>query len=224
MHQYKKFACILLLFVFAFSMAGCEQSQSSTADAGKDKKIEETAKEKENKKEAEPETKTETGAEQPDAAKEQASADSNVTQEPDDQQKTAAQPASGNQPAASAQPAPAPPSKPQAAVHTPQPQPADTVTISIIGPKDRGTILGATKVEIKEGDTVFSVLMKAGKKVEYSGSGSTVYVEGIDNIYEGDYGGTSGWTYKLNGTMTPKSAGAVKVKDGDQIVWEYVGG
>jgi len=110
-------------------------------------------------------------------------------------------------------------------VKTIAPKPAETVTLSIKGPKDQGTILSAAKVDLKEGDTVLKVLLNgAGKKgidVDYSGSGATAYVKGIDNVYEFDYGTKSGWTCQKNGVTLPKSAGTITVKAGDRIDWIY---
>jgi hypothetical protein len=100
-----------------------------------------------------------------------------------------------------------------------------TVSIMIIGPKDVGVILPKTKVTLSEGDTVLDVLLKVAKKknllVEHSGSGAMAYLEGIDNIYEFDYGPKSGWEFKLNDAKISKSSGIVKVKKDDQIKWVY---
>lgn len=120
-----------------------------------------------------------------------------------------------------AKPAPKPAAKPAPAA------PAATATISIKGPKDAGMILGATSVELKDGDTVLDILLKAtGKKifVDYEGSGATAYVAGIDNYYEFDYGPNSGWTCKKNGATIDRSAGVVKVAKGDRIEWIYIEG
>jgi hypothetical protein len=101
-----------------------------------------------------------------------------------------------------------------------------TISITITGPKDFGVILPTTKVEFSEGDTVLDLLLKAAKKknilVEHRGSGAMAYIEGIDNIYEFDYGPKSGWNYKLNGTTFSKSSGIVKVKKDDVIEWVYL--
>lgn len=106
-----------------------------------------------------------------------------------------------------------------------KPAPAASASISINGPKDAGVILAAANVEIKDGDTVLDVLLKAaGKKgidVDYSGSGPTAYVAGIDNYYEFDYGSRSGWICKKNGKTLEKGAGVVKVSNGDRIEWVY---
>ncbi|WP_059173649.1 DUF4430 domain-containing protein [Bacillus sp. FJAT-27445] len=107
----------------------------------------------------------------------------------------------------------------------PKPTPAATASILIKGPDEAGMILGATAVEIKEGDTVIDLLLRAaGKKgidVDYSGSGPTAYVAGIDNYYEFDFGPRSGWICKMNGLSLEKGAGIVKVSKGDRIEWVY---
>ncbi|MCM3726905.1 DUF4430 domain-containing protein [Neobacillus cucumis] len=115
---------------------------------------------------------------------------------------------------------------------TPAPKPAATapkpvaaVTISITGPKDRGTILSASKIIIEDGYTIFDVVKQAAKAkgivVDSTGSGATAYIEGIDNIYEFDYGAKSGWVFKHNGASITKSIGVIKVKAGDQIACYY---
>lgn len=113
-------------------------------------------------------------------------------------------------------------SKPAAAASTGQSS-LKTVKITIIGPKDKGTLLSGKSVKINAGDTVLDVLLKAAgtNNVDYSGGGASAYVRGIDNIYEFDYGQTSGWTYTQNGVMIQKSCGAVKVTAGDRIKWIY---
>jgi len=100
-----------------------------------------------------------------------------------------------------------------------------SVTISIVGHKDIGVILEATEVEIEEGETVIDVLKKAASQnnipVSVRGRKSTAYVEGINNLFEFDYGVKSGWIYRVNGSIYSKSAGAYTVKAGDVIEWLY---
>ncbi len=88
-----------------------------------------------------------------------------------------------------------------------------------------GVILGSTKIEIESGDSVFDVLVKATKKrgihMEYSGSSSSAYIEGISNLYEFDCGSESGWMYSVNGVYPNSSIGGYKVKDGDNIKFNY---
>lgn len=105
--------------------------------------------------------------------------------------------------------------------------PAQTVTFSIVGPKDKGIILPATKISVKDGDTILQVLLHATSshspklQVDYTGSGAMAYVQGIDNIYEFDYGAKSGWLFKQNGVSLTKSVGATKIKAGDRIECYY---
>ena len=97
--------------------------------------------------------------------------------------------------------------------------------VSIRGSKSVGTILEATEAAWNEGDTAFSVLKNItraqGIPMEFSGSGASVYVEGIANLYEFDEGATSGWVYRVNGTLVSKSAGACVLHPGDRIEWIY---
>lgn len=88
-----------------------------------------------------------------------------------------------------------------------------------------GVILGTKTVEIKEGDTVFEVLQKVVRDnnihMEYTGSGSTIYIEGIHNLYEFDGGPDSGWMYSVNGWYPNYGAGVYKLKANDVIKWNY---
>ena len=108
---------------------------------------------------------------------------------------------------------------------TPVQKPISTVTISIVGPKDHRNILAAVKVSFQDGDTIYDILLQAAKKhgiqVDSRGSGATAYVEGIDNIYEFDYGVKSGWIFKQNGSSLTRSVGVMKVKAGDSIQCLY---
>jgi len=104
-------------------------------------------------------------------------------------------------------------------------QPAQTVTISIVADEETGTVLAPTVVEIKKDDTVLEVLKKITRKnkiqMEYRGAKGAAYIEGIDNIYEFDFGAKSGWMYRVNGEFPNKGAGSYKVKEGDVIEWLY---
>lgn len=111
----------------------------------------------------------------------------------------------------------------------PQPEPApqaQTVTLSVQGSKTTGMILPACTLTLQEGDTAFSVLSRTlrEKKIqmESSGSGESVYVKGIANLYEFDEGPQSGWSYRVNGQMPSKSAGAYVLAPGDRVEWIYI--
>ena len=111
----------------------------------------------------------------------------------------------------------------------PQPEPApqaQTVTLSVQGSEATGMILPACTLTLQEGDTAFSVLSRTlrEKKIqmEFSGSGESVYVKGIANLYEFDEGPQSGWSYRVNGQMPSKSAGAYVLAPGDRVEWIYI--
>ncbi|MED1557107.1 DUF4430 domain-containing protein [Bacillus paramycoides] len=107
----------------------------------------------------------------------------------------------------------------------PKPEPklepqAKQVTISVKG--HEGYLLGAKKVDVQEGDTVYSVLQSTGLEVDAMGSKDGIYVKGINDLYEKDITATSGWKYRVNGAFPNYSAGVVKVKPGDTIEWVFV--
>ena len=57
--------------------------------------------------------------------------------------------------------------------------------------------------------------------MEYTGSGSNIYIEGINNLYEFDGGRNSGWMYSVNGWYPNYGCGTYKVKENDVIKWNY---
>lgn len=95
-------------------------------------------------------------------------------------------------------------------------------------PKD-GIILKRTGFALQKGDTVFDILERAAKKnklqLDYSGadegSYKTVYVKGINHLYELSCGELSGWMFTVNGRIMDNGASAVSLKDGDEIEWVY---
>lgn len=91
----------------------------------------------------------------------------------------------------------------------------------------KGIILPSTKVEFYEGESVFSVTHRVLKKnkihFEFTDNPmySSVYVEGISNIYEFDCGDLSGWMYCVNGEFPNYGCSGYKVKPRDRIEWKY---
>ncbi len=104
-------------------------------------------------------------------------------------------------------------------------KPKQTVTVSVVGDSEKGTILSATKVEMSDGNTVLDVTLKILKQrgipISVTGSGASAYVEGIGNLFEFDRGPLSGWTVKRNGTTLDRSSGTTKVSNGDSVQWIY---
>ena len=102
-----------------------------------------------------------------------------------------------------------------------------TVTISINCDEvsDDGKILEVAKYQIESGDTVYDILLEATKDnkihLDTGGENDTVYVKGLNNIYEFDFGEASGWKYSVNGKEPSESSGQYKLSPDDNIVWFY---
>lgn len=87
-------------------------------------------------------------------------------------------------------------------------------------------IIPPTEYVLLEDDTVFTVLERvlAYKRIpfDYSGiSEADVYIRGINNIYEAEYGEMSGWMYTVNGEFPDTGCGSYVPEDGDRIEWIY---
>lgn len=91
--------------------------------------------------------------------------------------------------------------------------------------RNKADILNNYKVPFKKGDTVYTALKNAckNKKIqfEYSGGGDSIYINGIDYLYEFDCGDLSGWEYSVNGKFPNVGCNAYKLKNGDEIRWLY---
>ncbi|MBQ9179351.1 MAG: DUF4430 domain-containing protein, partial [Firmicutes bacterium] len=89
-----------------------------------------------------------------------------------------------------------------------------------------GYILRGVDIEIKDGDTVYDVLKKAGKEYNFiinvEQTQFDAYIAGIAGLDEKICGEESGWKYKVNGSYPGRSCAKVKVSDGDKVVWVYV--
>ena len=93
-----------------------------------------------------------------------------------------------------------------------------------------GVILKTTTYELlSEEDTVWDVLQRATKEhkiqIEYQGANeniyNSVYVEGINHLYEFSAGPLSGWMYKVNGVYPNYGCSQYTLQDGDVIEWHY---
>ena len=88
-----------------------------------------------------------------------------------------------------------------------------------------GIVMPAEKYVLREGDTAFDLLEKATRcekiPLDYQGSEdniyNTVYVRGINNIYEFSCGPSSGWTYTVNGESPDKGCSQYVLHDGDSV-------
>lgn len=95
------------------------------------------------------------------------------------------------------------------------------VTVKVAGVNGANMYEGQSIIE--EGDTAYSVLVKAiGKhNIVSRPYKEGVYVVSINGLSERDYGDESGWMYRVNGVFPEVFAGEVDLKDGDTLEWLY---
>ena len=92
---------------------------------------------------------------------------------------------------------------------------------------ENGVIFFSGAAEIEEGDSVFDLLVREMKNakihMEFSGSKSfgTIYIKGINNLYEFDCGELSGWEYRVNGMFPGGGCSFYKPDPGDFIEIVY---
>ena len=90
-----------------------------------------------------------------------------------------------------------------------------------------GIIMSTRTVTFTEGETVFNILQRetraAGIHMEYTSNPmfNSVYIAGINNLYEFDCGELSGWMYRVNGWFPNYGCSAYTLKQGDVIEWLY---
>lgn len=87
------------------------------------------------------------------------------------------------------------------------------------------SVMAQDYIEFEEGMSAYDALKiladNYDMSVKASGIGQAVYVKGINGLNEFDYGGRSGWKYKVNGSYPSVGAGSYVLKDGDQVEWIY---
>ncbi len=104
-----------------------------------------------------------------------------------------------------------------------------TISINCDSVKDKGKshipkngiILEETEIEIQNGDSVYDVLVEVCKENNILFSANMGYIEGINNVYEMDFGKSSGWIYFVNGESPSVGSESYELSDGDEIEWHY---
>ncbi len=86
---------------------------------------------------------------------------------------------------------------------------------------ENGIILEETEVEIQNGDTVYDILAEVCKENGILFSANMGYIEGINNLFEMDFGKSSGWIYFVNGEAPSVGCNSFELADGDKIEWHY---
>ena len=93
-------------------------------------------------------------------------------------------------------------------------------------PED-GIIFSSRTVEFSEGESVFDVLLREMQRARIHMEFANVpfanfkYIKGINNIYEGDSGELSGWSYSVNGLFPHYSLSNYLLKPGDVVEIVY---
>ena len=93
-------------------------------------------------------------------------------------------------------------------------------------PED-GIIYSEREIEFQPNESVFDVLHRemknSGIHMEFTETPmyNSIYIKGINNLYEFDCGDLSGWVYRVNGEMGNIGCSQYIVKQGDHIEWLY---
>jgi hypothetical protein len=92
---------------------------------------------------------------------------------------------------------------------------------------NKGYVVSETSVELKNGDTAWSVLKRIleTRGINYSAIWNedygSIYVQSISGDGEFDHGSGSGWMYNVNGTYPNVGASESTLQDGDSVQWRY---
>jgi len=90
-----------------------------------------------------------------------------------------------------------------------------------------GVIFFSSEVVFYEGENVFNILQRemkrAGIHMEFVNTPmyNTVYIKGIQNLYQFDCGELSGWLYSVNGRFPGYGASQYILQAGDVVEWAY---
>ncbi|GAF08828.1 DUF4430 domain-containing protein [Paenibacillus pini] len=90
---------------------------------------------------------------------------------------------------------------------------------------NKGYVVANTKVELRSGDTVWTLLRRVldSKGISYSwnNKSGTPYLESIAGDGEFDHGSGSGWMYSVNGSYPGYGASQYVLTNGDEVQWRY---
>lgn len=90
-----------------------------------------------------------------------------------------------------------------------------------------GVILPTFRAVLRKGDTVYDIFSRVTRYSKivtdcvYTVNYSSVYVKGINHLYEFSCGELSGWMYKVNGVFPGYGCSKYVLKGGDVIEWVY---
>ncbi len=93
---------------------------------------------------------------------------------------------------------------------------------------DNGIILSKENIKFNDGESAFNVLRRELKRekihMEFVDTPmyNSVYIEGINNIYEFDCGSESGWSYSVNDSIPNYGISQYILENGDKIKIFYI--
>ncbi|MCL1858547.1 MAG: DUF4430 domain-containing protein [Oscillospiraceae bacterium] len=77
------------------------------------------------------------------------------------------------------------------------------------------------KKDISVADLSKDMCRELNIPIVFAGMGSLVYVQGINGLFEFDYGAESGWLYAVNGEFQGIGCGDYVLKNRDYVEWYY---
>ena len=94
---------------------------------------------------------------------------------------------------------------------------------------ENGMILEETEYVLRPDDTVFDILQRTVQHnrihMEFQGADenvfNSVYIQGINHLYEFSCGPLSGWMYMVNGEFPDYGVSRYELNDGDEVVFKY---
>lgn len=90
-------------------------------------------------------------------------------------------------------------------------------------PED-GIIFKTETAAFTSGESAFDILKRelTSNKIHFEFNQNPVYLQGVGNIYEKDFGDMSGWVYTVNGESPVVGCDSYFPKNGDMICFEYI--
>ena len=85
---------------------------------------------------------------------------------------------------------------------------------------ENGIIINTT-VTVKKGSSALAAIKEACSKSGIKIDEKRGYIRGINDLYEKDCGGSSGWMYSVNGTFPNVSSDKYTLNSGDRIELHY---
>ncbi len=95
------------------------------------------------------------------------------------------------------------------------------VTLTVDG-SAAGWGSSTVSLALSQGSTVYDALSASGASVNARSTAFGLYVAGINGLAEFDHGGSSGWTYSVNGVEPSYTCDGYVLSSGDVIRWTYV--